>query len=132
MKRLILLSSTWLTITLGVAHAVPARPLYVPPSIAPIPPTQYADLRGTTWLGKDFVDDYRITFESDGTVTHGYNGKSRRGGSWTQHGNAIYFEVNKKYREFKGSVQGDTLQGDSWNVTGKRWQTRLRRISSTD
>lgn len=123
MKRLVALTFVWFVLAFGAAHAVPARLPYEPHE-TPAP----LDLRGTTWQGQDYVANYRITFESDGTLTYGYNKKHNRGGSWILEGNKVYFEVNKKYREFKGTVTGNMLQGDSWNVTGKRWQTLLQRV----
>jgi hypothetical protein len=108
-----------------MACGAPSRPLYEPPEPAPLT----VDLRGTTWQGQDHVANYRVTFEPDGTMTYGYNNRFNRGGSWKLEGNKLYFEVNKKYREFNGIVNGDILQGDSWNVTGKRWQTNLRRVA---
>ena len=40
----------------------------------------------------------------------------------------MYFEINNGYREFRGAVnlEGNVIQGDSWNKAGKRWQTVLR------
>ncbi len=101
--------------------------MYAPPE-PPTPPAR-VELKGTTWEVQDFVPNYRITFETDGTVTHGYNKRATRGGSWTFDGRNLYFEVNKKYREFKGIVDGNTIKGDSWNVKGKRWQTLLQRVN---
>ena len=123
MKLPLALTHAWLVLALSAAQAVPARLPYGPPETPPP-----LDLRGTTWLGQDHVANYRITFESDGTLTYGYNHNFHRGGSWALEGNKVYFEVNKKYREFKGTVTGNMLQGDSWNVAGTRWQTLLQRV----
>ena len=30
---------------------------------------------------------------------------------------------------FRGTIQGNVIRGESWNVTGKRWQTHLQRTS---
>ena len=122
MKRL--LAGALLFVALTQAQAIPVRQ-----PAAPEPPTPpKLDIRNTTWLGKDHVDNYRITFESDGTLTYGYSNAVHRGGSWTFDGVTLYWEVNSKYRETKATVNGAVIQGDSWNVTCKRWQTQLLRI----
>lgn len=126
MKRLLAVAPVWLALSLGIAHAVPARPLYEPPDA--VRPPAPLNLRGTTWQGKDHVDNYRVTFEADGTLSYGHGGRTNRGGSWVLEGSSLYWEVNKKYREFRGTVAGDVLQGESWNKTGKRWQTYLKRV----
>lgn len=126
MKRLAI-SLMLFAIAIGFADAIPLRQPSTPEAPkAPTPPK--LDLRGTKWLGKDFVDNYHVTFESDGTLTYGYNKGSSRGGSWTFDGLNLYWEVNNKYREFKGTVTGGVLVGDSWNKTGKRWQTHMNRV----
>jgi hypothetical protein len=125
MIRMFALGFVWIVLATSLAHTAPAQPRYEPPEL----PT-FIDLRGTSWQGQDHVANYRVTFESDGTLTFGYNNKFNRGGSWALDGNKLYFEVNKKYREFKGTVNGSSLQGDSWNVTGKRWQTNLQRVDA--
>src|SRR5437870_808211 len=113
MTRILAVLVVWFPLLLGLLQAAPARPLYEPPEP---PKLARLELRGTTWEGQDHVPNYRITFESDGTVTYGYNKKFNRGGSWTFDGANLYFEVNKKFREFKGTVDGRTIKGDSWNV----------------
>lgn len=123
MRRLVLVSLVWTVLVINLIGAAPAR-LPLEPKL---PPPQL-ELRGTTWQGQDHVPNYRITFESDGTLTYGYNGKANRGGSWTLEGNKLYWEVNKQYREFRGTVVGNVIQGDSWNKTGKRWQTHLNQV----
>jgi hypothetical protein len=124
MRRVGWLCLAWSAAAASVIVAAPARLPYEPPP----PPPAVVDLRGTSWEGKDHVEGYRVTFEPDGTLTYGYNKMSHRGGSWQQSGNNLYWEVNQQYREFKGSVAGNVLQGESWNKAGKRWQTFLMRV----
>jgi hypothetical protein len=126
MIRTRLIATAWLALAIGMTHAAPERPRYEPPDAPKEAPRFKLD--ETTWEGQDFVPNYRITFHADGTVTHGYNQRANRGGSWTFDGTNLYFEVNKKYREFKGTVVGDTIKGNSWNVKGKRWDTNLKRV----
>ena len=106
---------------LGVLDAAPARPLYEPPE----PPKLATpiSLGGTYWFGKCFVDNFWIIFENNGTITYGYTGHKWNSGSWKLDGNNLYFEMNKKYLEFRGTVTGNTIQGEAWNVPGSRWKT---------
>ncbi len=110
---------------LGLAFAVPARPLYVPPD------THRAlilvNLRDTAWAGTESADR-NLFFHSDGKLS--YTRGQQSFGTWTQDGNNVYFEFNKRYREFRGVIQGGVILGESWNVTGKRWPTRLQRVET--
>ena len=117
---------------LGVAHGVPARPLYVPEPTPKAPLFKSLDLRGTTWSGKDAVPNYVIVFMPDGTLQYGIGKVTVKTGkaSWKLEGDHLYFEMNNQYREFKGKVVGDLIVGDSWNKAGKTWKTELRRDSS--
>jgi hypothetical protein len=129
MKRLTTIAFAWIVLAVAGLEGVPVRLPSTPQAAAtPVEPPVKFDLRGTSWIGKDFVENYRITFEDDGTLSYGYKGKLNRGGSWTFDGRNLYFEVNSKYREFKGTADAATLQGESWNKTGKRWQTHLQRV----
>jgi hypothetical protein len=122
MKRILTCIVVWSILALGIAQAVPARPLYEPPD--PPNPPPMLDLNETLWKGAEAADQY-ILFHADGTLS--FFPQSRGGGSWKKEGNTVYFEINKGYREFRGSIQGDIIQGDSWNVAGKRWNTVLKR-----
>lgn len=118
MKRMA--ASAWF-LAVGTALAVPARPLYEPP--AP-PKVAVIDLRDSFWQGVE-APDRNIFFHGDGQLSYS---RSQKGfGTWYVEGNVVYFEFNKKYREFRGTIQGSVIQGESWNVTGKRWTSTLQR-----
>jgi hypothetical protein len=110
---------------LSVGDAAPSRPLYQ----APDPPVLATpiSLAGTYWFGKCYVDNFWIIFEPNGTITYGYSGSKWNSGSWKVEGNSLYFEMNKRYLEFRGTIQGETIQGESWNVQGSRWQTYFKK-----
>jgi outer membrane biogenesis lipoprotein LolB len=84
-------------------------------------------LDDTEWTGLDDQAVTTIRFEKDGVLAYIYNGHSYRNGTWKQDGKNLYFEMNDKYRECKATVTGDTIEGDSWNVTDKKWTTTLYR-----
>ena len=123
MKSLLLCMFLWLTLALGIARGVPARPLYEPPD-----PPKTMDLRGTVWDSKEPLMDRMIFFGSDGTLRYGTGDPQMSNASWKQEGNVICFEINKGYRQFRGTVQADVIHGDSWNVAGMHWQTTLYRL----
>lgn len=113
---------------LGVAHAVPARPLYEPPEQPKMPKVVAIDLRGTTWRGTDLIANRIMIFMPDGTLHYGVGAKTTfNKATWKLEGDNLYFEMNNQYREFKGKVIGDTIVGDSWNKVNKRWDTKLQR-----
>jgi hypothetical protein len=122
MRRLHVVFFLWSAVAVGIAHAVPARPLYEP---APPPPP--FNLRGTTWDGSPKQEDQMIVFEEDGKLSYG---GIRRDGIWRLEGhNTVYFELNNAYRMFRGTVQGNVIVGESWNIAGLRWPTRLVRVA---
>ncbi|MSQ93411.1 MAG: hypothetical protein EXR98_02520 [Gemmataceae bacterium] len=125
MKRLLTCVLACFVLTLGAAHAIPARLPYEPPPTA-------IDLRGTTWSGyNDAVKaNWTVLFEPDGTFNYSYGGASYHIGTWRAEGNSLYYETNKKYAEFQGVIQGNTIQGQGWNVAGLRWQILLNRVPS--
>jgi hypothetical protein len=92
----------------------------------PTPPINLAD---TEWVGKDTPDNLITTyrFERGGTLAYFYNGTSYRNGTWRQTGNTIYFETNTQFRETRGTIKGDQIEGNSWNVRKERWKTTIYR-----
>jgi hypothetical protein len=121
-----LLAAAMVFIAIGALYAVPARPLYVPPE-QPKPPPPFV-FAGTHWVGKCYADNFWIIFEKNGSLTYGYSGNTFKNGTWNLQGNALYFEMNNKYLEFRGVMNGDVIQGESWNVAGSRWATYFSRM----
>jgi hypothetical protein len=121
MTRMIGLWLTWFVLAIGIVHAVPARPLYEPP-----PENVPIELGDTEWVGVEAADQY-FAFHRDGTLSYVRGQKGNA--SWKIEGNILYFEINNKYREFRGVVQGHVIQGESWNVAGRRWPTELKQAN---
>jgi hypothetical protein len=76
----------------------------------------------TTWVGTDSGGDYyEYTFLSDGTLKY----KSPAGvfthAAWKQDGDTIYMEMNNKYSEYQGRISGTHMEGNAWNVKGRKW-----------
>ena len=86
-----------------------------------------AELTNTTWIGvdKDWVTTYR--FEPGGVLHYSYTTGTFRNGTWRVEGRTLYYEINKKVYEFRGTIYDDTIIGESWNVRGDHWSHILRR-----
>ena len=126
MKRLFACFIAWFVLGLGIAQAVPARPLYEPPDPPKPPPTFSLD--ETTWLGRLYADNEQVTFHANGTLTYGYgNGGMTSPGVWRLTGNQLYFEINK-WSEYQTTVDGDVIQGNGWNKNGLKCQPFLKRV----
>src|SRR5436190_19891649 len=89
-----------LAITFSAVHAVPSRPLYEPPE-HPKPPA-LVDFAGSHWVGKCYTDNFWITFETNGTLSYGYNDNTFNNGTWKLVEHNLYFEMNNRYLEFHG------------------------------
>jgi hypothetical protein len=113
----------------AITEAAPYRqPRERPPS-EPEP----LNFNGTQWFGKTYEGtDWTITFEPGGGITNIESGRTYKVGSWKTTGpNSVYMELNQVYYEFRGTVTGDVLAGDSSNKVGLRWKTTFQRIAPT-
>lgn len=130
MKRFVVASVACL-----VAAAFPgadASPARLPFDLAPPKHADMIEMAGTRWYGSDIESgDWEITFEKGGKITYTYKGRTFRNGSWQWQGDALYFETNKKYYEFRGTLQGNSIDGESWNVKGIRWHTSMYRVDDS-
>jgi hypothetical protein len=87
-------------------------------------------IAGTTWAGQTAEGDaMTIDFAPDGGMTVSYNGMSFNRASWKQDGDKIYYEMNERYCEFNGKLAEDTISGDSHNIKGRSWETKLTRVA---
>ena len=101
---------------------------------APIPksikPKSASQLAGTTWVSEDQADLGSVTynFHDDGKLTYAYgkNGiSSHKDASWKQDGAAIYFECNKKYVEYNGTIEDGVMVMKAANVVNNSWTVRI-------
>ena len=81
--------------------------------------------RAKTYEGNNWI----IELHADGSVTN-TDGPNRypKSGFWRAKGNFLNFDLNQKYYDFKATLKGDELPGDSSNVTGLKWKTTFRRM----
>ena len=107
----------------AVGTAVVAAPRLKPEKKDALP------LAGTAWTGKTAEGwDMTIDFLADGKMSVSYNGASYNKAGWIQDGDKVYYEMNDRYCEFEGKFVGDAIEGQTHNVAGRRWDTRLTRV----
>jgi hypothetical protein len=102
---------------------------------APIPKSmktsKVPQLAGTTWVSEDQADlgSVTYTFHEDGGLTYSYgkNGISTyKDASWKQDGSTVYFECNKKYVEYNGSIEDGVMTMKAANVANNSWLVKIR------
>jgi hypothetical protein len=131
MTRIIAWSIGFCVIAIGLAHAVPARPLYEP-AVTVAPPPLTVNLNGSAWLGKYNAANRVYIFEADGTLSYrsaiakagGKVYKNR--GTWRLEGNKLFFDHNigakNTVMEFRGTVvDANTIVGEAtYPMTGRK------------
>jgi hypothetical protein len=111
-----------------IVLALVAVPTAAAPQLKP-EAKKVPSLAGTSWAGQTAEGwSMTIDFAADGKMTYSYKGNSYTRASWKQEGDKVYWEKNDKYCEFNGKLAGDRIDGESHNVTGKKWATNLTRV----
>ena len=95
-------------------------------------PDMPVKLEGTTWVGQDgeYVTTFR--FDKGGVLTYAYVNGTYRNGTWKQTGDKLYFEMNNKFREFRGTIKGEKIEGNSWNIRDMKWKTVIYKMRDLD
>jgi hypothetical protein len=82
-------------------------------------------IEGTTWRGIDNGRETEVTFLPNGVATFSYhNGTSimtNGNVKWSQNGNRVYWEINNKFVEKNGEINGDSFKGGAKNIKGLDW-----------
>jgi hypothetical protein len=88
--------------------------------------TTQASVAGTTWAGtisfghNEYTEHEDFFFQPDGSLHY----KSPTGfwtnASWKQDNDTIYFEMNDKGAEYRGTINGNTMQGTARMASGTR------------
>jgi hypothetical protein len=84
-------------------------------------------VEGTTWSGTDGDGPMTFTFEPGGVLRYTYQAGTFRNGTWKQTGRSVYIEMNNKFAERRGTLRGNRLTGDAWNVQGLKWSFDVSR-----
>jgi hypothetical protein len=137
MHRMLGLMLAWFVVAVGMAFAVPARPLYVPTaSTLPPPPKAVINLNGSAWLGKYNTIARTFIFEPDGTVSYKSTTPTifKGRGSWRLEGDNIYFDhfitKGNVIMEFRGVVKdNNTIVGESTTKAGKKDMQTMQRTT---
>ena len=82
------------------------------------------NLSGMTWAGDGPDAPTTYYFNPNGTLTYSYWKRTHSNGTWKQEGKRVYWEANKRYYQFEGTIEGHVITGTGWNVAG--WRGRLR------
>jgi hypothetical protein len=93
-------------------------------------PAKSIQLIGTTWNCKGYWNggaDLYIKFASGGKLLFKNNERTfwRSTGTWQLEGHVVY---HKMLHEFKGTVQGDVIVGETWSKDGRRWPNTFQRV----
>jgi WD40 repeat protein len=107
----------WRLPVLRVAAAAP---------LAPAPPPAVLPLEGTSWRMLE-SEDWTCRFEEGGVLSYSSRGQDFRNGTWKQKEAAVYFELNRRYAEYRGTLNGDRIEGTATNVKGQRWAWSLKK-----
>jgi hypothetical protein len=111
-----------------IIAALMAIPASAAPQLKP-ETKKITSLVGTSWSGLTAEGwPMTIDFMADGKMTVSYNKATYTRASWRQDGEKVYYEMNDKYCEFNGRMAGDTIEGGTHNVVGRKWETKLTRI----
>ncbi len=80
------------------------------------------NVSGTTWVGTDSDGDYyEYSFQADGALHYKSPSGFWMNGTWKQDGDSIYMETNNKYSEYQGRITGTHIEGNAWNIKGRKW-----------
>ncbi len=94
-------------------------------------PTGPTGVSGTTWAGSDANgDNYEYRFNEDGSLHYESPSGFSSDGTWKQDGNTIYILMDGGRVGRKGTIQGNQMEGEAWNDTGRRWTWFAERRSS--
>ncbi len=91
-------------------------------------------LESTTWTGNDSEgDQYEFTFLKGGQIRYTVQIPGEEavtyedlGDVWAQNG-AIVIILLSDYSTYLGTINGEFMNGKSWNVVGKRWTWELKK-----
>jgi hypothetical protein len=85
------------------------------------------DVEGTVWTGMDSDGDrYTFRFLPGGILNYTSPSGTFQNGTWRQRHDIVYVEMNGRYAEYTGRLQGDRIHGEAHNVRGKRWTWHVR------
>jgi hypothetical protein len=92
----------------------------------------FVSVAGTTWAGTDsFGSYYEFMFQPSGALHYKSPAGEFKNANWKQTDRAIYFEINDKYSEYRGRIDGETMSGEASNKAGRKWTWLVKKKSNT-
>lgn len=89
------------------------------------------EVAGTTWSGTDiWGKPISLYFADDGSLTYRTSSGIWTTASWRLDESGIYFEMNNKFVEHKGSIHGNEMSGEGWIKQGHKGNWLVTRQSS--
>jgi hypothetical protein len=85
-----------------------------------------ATIEGTTWEGDNGGDAITLRFDPGGKL-FAQDADGTYDGSWYQNGNSVSFDMNDRYSNYEGTLDGATLKGNAHNKAGSNWSFNLRK-----
>jgi hypothetical protein len=88
-----------------------------------------AEVAGSTWSGSDiWGKPISLYFADDGSLVYKTSsGIWTTGNSWQLDESGIYFEMNKKFVEHKGTIHENEMRGEGWTKQGYKGNWSLIR-----
>jgi hypothetical protein len=80
--------------------------------------------RVTTSHGRELV----LKFLKTGVLEYTSPAGTFQNATWSQQGDKVTFEMNKKYAEWTGTLKGDEIEGTGANINGDQWTWKARRV----
>lgn len=74
---------------------------------------------GSTWSGNDIWEKpISLYFADDGSLAYQISSGVWINGSWRLDESGMYFEMNNKFVEYKGTVRENEMRGEGWSKQG--------------
>lgn len=105
------------------------------PEQAKVQSSSQTTLEGTTWAGTDSDGDYyEFIFLKNGKIRYTTQASGGEAATyeeedddvWAQNGKIVIILLGN-YATYLGTLDGDLLTGQSWNVVDKRWTWELKK-----
>jgi hypothetical protein len=85
------------------------------------------DIEGTVWSGVDSMGDaYTFRYLKGGVLNYTSPTGTYQNGTWKQHEGKVYMEMNGRYAEYRGVLQGESIVGEAGNRAGLHWGWRVK------
>jgi hypothetical protein len=93
----------------------------------------FISIEGTVWSGFDSLGK-TCTFRylKGGVLNYTTPSGTFQNGTWKQRETNVYMEMNGKYAEYRGVLEGDHIIGQAGNIKGLHWSWRVERTKTVE